>query len=102
MAVNILIAWVLIAIFTGLSLIHVYWLCGGRVGQLAAIPETDGKPIFEPSALATLVPVCLVDGRHCWDTPAIAVSDSAQLADPCLGSGLTGARAGRLPIGGVL
>ena len=55
MAVNILIAWVLIAIFTGLSLIHVYWLCGGRVGQLAAIPETDGKPIFEPSALATLV-----------------------------------------------
>ncbi|OQW36870.1 MAG: hypothetical protein A4C66_03300 [Nitrospira sp. HN-bin3] len=48
-------AWLLIAVFAGLSLIHVYWLFGGRVGQLAAIPELDGKPIFEPSAVATLV-----------------------------------------------
>nr|WP_086425014.1 DUF3995 domain-containing protein [Nitrospira cf. moscoviensis SBR1015] len=52
---SLLIAWLLIAVFAGLSLIHVYWLFGGRVGQLAAIPELDGKPIFEPSAVATLV-----------------------------------------------
>ena len=55
MAVSPIIAWSLIAIFAGLSLVHVYWLFGGRVGQLAAIPEIDGKPVFQPSVLATLV-----------------------------------------------
>ena len=55
MAVTAIIAGVLIAVFAGLSLIHIYWLFGGRVGKLAAIPEIDGKPIFEPSAAATLV-----------------------------------------------
>lgn len=55
MAVSLLIAWSLIGVFVGLSLIHVYWFFGGRVGQQAAIPELDGKPVFQPSALATLV-----------------------------------------------
>ena len=55
MAVTTIIAGSLIAVFAGLSLIHVYWLFGGGVGQLAAIPEIDGKPVFQPSALATLV-----------------------------------------------
>lgn len=55
MAVSTIVAWLLIAVFTGLSLIHVYWLFGGRVGRFAAIPEVDGQPLFQPSALATLV-----------------------------------------------
>lgn len=55
MALNAIIAGALIAVFACLALVHVYWLVGGRVGQLAAIPELDGKPIFEPSAVATLV-----------------------------------------------
>ena len=55
MAVSTLVAWTLIAVFVILSLVHVYWLLGGQSGRLAAIPELDGKPIFEPSALATLV-----------------------------------------------
>ena len=50
-----IVAFSLIAIFIGLSLLHVYWLLGGKVGLLAAIPEIDGKPAFRPSALATLV-----------------------------------------------
>lgn len=50
-----IIASSLISVFAGLALIHIYWLVGGRVGRLAAIPELDGKPIFEPSAVATLV-----------------------------------------------
>lgn len=50
-----IIAWLLIAVFASLSLVHVYWLFGGQVGRLAAIPEIDGKPVFQPSALATLV-----------------------------------------------
>lgn len=48
------IAIVLMAVFLGLSLVHLYWLLGGRAGQLAAIPERDGKPMFQPSAAATL------------------------------------------------
>ena len=55
MAVTIIIAGSLIAVFAGLSLIHLYWLFGGRFGQLAAIPEVDGKLVFQPSTLATLV-----------------------------------------------
>ena len=55
MAVSPLIAWALIAVFASLSLVHVYWLFGGRFGHLAAIPEVDGKLVFEPSVVATLV-----------------------------------------------
>lgn len=55
MAVITIIAGFLITVFAGLSLIHIYWLFGGRVGQLAAIPEIDGKPVFQPSTFATLV-----------------------------------------------
>ncbi len=54
MAVSPLIAWTLIGVFAGLSLVHVYWLFGGRIGLRAAIPELDGQPLFQPSALAML------------------------------------------------
>ena len=49
------IAWALIAVFGSLSLLHVYWLFGGQVWQRAAIPEMDGKLVFQPSPVATLV-----------------------------------------------
>ena len=49
------IAIALSVAFTSLSLMHVYWLLGGPVGRLAAIPEIDGKPVFRPSAVATFV-----------------------------------------------
>ncbi len=55
MALSTIISVSLIAVFACLSLLHFYWLSGGRVGILAAIPEIDGKPAFQPSALATLV-----------------------------------------------
>ncbi len=55
MALSTLVAWVLIAVFASLSLIHIYWLFGRRAGQRAAIPEIDGKPVFQPSTLSTLV-----------------------------------------------
>jgi hypothetical protein len=54
MAVSTLVAWALIAVFASLSLVHIYWLFGGQAGLFAAIPEMDGKPVFEPSAPATL------------------------------------------------
>jgi hypothetical protein len=49
------IAILLMAVFLSLSLVHIYWLLGGCAGQLAAIPELDGQPVFEPSAVATAV-----------------------------------------------
>lgn len=55
MVVTTIIAGSLIAVFAGISLIHLYWLFGGRVGRLAAIPELDGQPVFQPSVLSTLV-----------------------------------------------
>lgn len=55
MALTTIIAFPLIAAFLTLSLWHVYWLLGGRVGRDAAIPEVDGKPVFQPSAAATFV-----------------------------------------------
>lgn len=55
MALKTVIAFPLIAVFLTLSLWHVYWLLGGRVGLDVAIPEVDGKPVFQPSAAATFV-----------------------------------------------
>lgn len=52
---NTAIAFSLIATFLSLSLLHFYWLWGGRVGLIAAIPQVDGKPAFQPSAAATFV-----------------------------------------------
>lgn len=40
----------LIAVFVGLALLHVFWALGGRTGWLAALPEVDGRPAFVPSA----------------------------------------------------
>lgn len=49
-----IITVLLIAVFLCLSFVHFYWLLGGSFGQHAAIPEIDGKPAFQPSALAIL------------------------------------------------
>lgn len=55
MALTTILAFPLIAVFLTLSLWHVYWLLGGRVGHDAAIPEVDGKPVFQPSVVATFI-----------------------------------------------
>jgi hypothetical protein len=43
------------AILTALGLIHVYWAAGGRAGHGAALPERDGRPLFQPSRAGTLM-----------------------------------------------
>ena len=55
MALSAIIAWALIAVIVALSLVHVYWLVGGEGGRLAAIPEIDGTPVFQPSTLSTFM-----------------------------------------------
>jgi hypothetical protein len=46
---------VLIAIFTFLALVHVYWAFGGRFAKMVAIPELRGTPSFVPGRMATLL-----------------------------------------------
>lgn len=52
---NTILAFLLIAVFLCLALLHFYWVMGGRMGVIAAIPEIDGRPAFLPSATATFV-----------------------------------------------
>ncbi len=48
-------AFVVIAIFAVLALIHAYWALGGRTGRAAAVPHVQDRPLFVPSPLATLI-----------------------------------------------
>ena len=34
---------------------HVVWAAGGRIGLAAAIPQVDGRPMFVPGRVTTLV-----------------------------------------------
>ncbi len=44
----------LATIFAILSLFHIIWALGGRIGGANAIPSNNGMPIFKPSIFATL------------------------------------------------
>ena len=52
--------WI-VGVFTCISMVHLYWAAGGKLGSLAAIPQLPGefargpKPAFKPSALATFL-----------------------------------------------
>jgi hypothetical protein len=49
------LACIVALIFAVLSAIHVYWARGGRWGAANAVPEIDGKPLFRPGTVVTLV-----------------------------------------------
>ncbi len=49
--IGILISIILIII----SIIHIYWAFGGKWGIAGAIPTHEGKPLFEPEPIGTLV-----------------------------------------------
>jgi hypothetical protein len=49
-----MIAKLLVAIFVLIGLLHVYWAVGPHVGESAVVPSVDGKPLFQPSRLATV------------------------------------------------
>ena len=50
-----LVALALVTVFSLLSLLHVYWACGGRLAAVAVIPEVHGRPAFRPGVGITLV-----------------------------------------------
>ncbi|MBP2647164.1 MAG: hypothetical protein H6Q77_788 [Gemmatimonadetes bacterium] len=41
--------------FALLSALHLYWAAGGRAGAVAALPERNGAPLFQPGFASTLV-----------------------------------------------
>lgn len=64
---------VLVALFVGLGLVHVYWALGGHAGRGAAVPSLNGQPLFRPSRGGTLfvaaglfVAALVVSGAAGW------------------------------------
>lgn len=43
------------AVFAVLSLFHIYWALGGRVGSGATVPVVSGKQTFRPSPAGTMM-----------------------------------------------
>jgi len=58
---NLLVAQWMASIFLMISLVHVYWASGGKLGSEAAIPRVPGeggtqsRPAFKPSGFVTLL-----------------------------------------------
>lgn len=50
-----MIAGLLAAVLAVLSLAHVAWALGARLGSGVVIPEVDGRPAFTPSRTATVL-----------------------------------------------
>lgn len=54
---------ILAIVFVILSAIHFHWVFGGKWGLKDAVPNLDGKPVFEPGKVLTLlVAVALMAG----------------------------------------
>ena len=45
----------LVLVFALISLLHLYWAAGGRVGKDVAIPSVGGARSFSPSPLGTVL-----------------------------------------------
>jgi hypothetical protein len=48
------------ATLVGLTGLHLYWAGGGQWGVRYVVPEVDGKPLFRPQAVTTLVVAVLL------------------------------------------
>jgi hypothetical protein len=64
--------WILSAILGALSLLHVYWACGGERGFASSLPRTTaGEPLFRPGAAACSVvalALAAAAGLAVWST----------------------------------
>jgi hypothetical protein len=47
-------------VLLALGLLHVYWAAGGGWGTDVAIPKQEGRPLFEPSPVGTLLVAILL------------------------------------------
>ncbi len=62
MQYQILIGTITSFVLLFLSLLHVFWALGGRLGYLAVIPETGNKPAFTPGPGITWVVAIVLFG----------------------------------------
>jgi hypothetical protein len=49
-----MIAKLLVATFILIGLLHLYWAAGPHGGESAFVPSVGGKPLFQPTPLATI------------------------------------------------
>jgi hypothetical protein len=54
------LGWLVASVLSALSLLHVYWSLRGRAGNAQVLPERDGKPLFQPGPVSTLVVAALL------------------------------------------
>lgn len=60
-AMSFVVARWIVGVFTCISMVHLYWAAGGKLGFQAAIPQLPGefasgpRPAFKPSALGTFL-----------------------------------------------
>jgi hypothetical protein len=45
----------LVTVFLCLATLHVYWALGGQFGTLATVPRVEGRRLFRPSPIGTLM-----------------------------------------------
>ena len=57
-----IIATFLTVSFSGLAILHLYWVAGGSVGLNSALPTVDDTPIFTPGPVATAAVALLLAG----------------------------------------
>ena len=64
---HVTLATALIAIFSALALLHIYWALGGRWAFEGALPTEDGGPVFVPGpgASAAVAIALLMAGAVC-------------------------------------
>ncbi|MCB1323489.1 MAG: DUF3995 domain-containing protein [Leptospiraceae bacterium] len=56
MLISSMAGWFLVLVFSIIAFMHVYWAAGGRRGLTAVIPAgPDGRPVFQPGILITLL-----------------------------------------------
>ena len=60
MAPAVALAIALAAIFTALSLIHIFWAFGGEWGSQVSVPSMDDKEVFSPGIFMTLFVAALL------------------------------------------
>lgn len=79
-----LLALVLAAVFCALSLLHIGWALGFRVGNVPVLPERDGAPLFQPGPMSTLLVAALLF------LAALMVTQRAGLGREWIPAGLVG------------
>jgi hypothetical protein len=55
-----IVARVTATVFAVLSLLHLYWMIGGRRGMSAVLPEAEGRPLIQPGAFASAIVALLL------------------------------------------